>query len=256
LGDLTLLSNLTEIKVPSLERDMAALRQFYDATNGENWSSVTWDTSSEDPTEWSDNEQDIVVENNSVVELNLRENNLTGSVPEILNEIRGLTTIDLSNNAIENLADLTGLPNLTSLNVSGNALGYNDLEANILIDGFVFNDQANFGNHADQKISQGSDFMIEFNVEGTSNTYQWFRNGEIINSETSASISIDSLTFDKMGEYRLEVGNELINAVDSAFKIVSNPVQIVATASISGLVSDGNETPTESGQIYLFGYQE
>ena len=44
-------------------------------------------TTSDNPTEWSANAQDIVVENNRVVELNLPNNNLTGSVPNSLNEV-------------------------------------------------------------------------------------------------------------------------------------------------------------------------
>ena len=43
-------------------------------------------------------------------------------------KLLGLRTINLSNNAIEDLTDLSSLPNLSTLNVSGNALGFDDLE--------------------------------------------------------------------------------------------------------------------------------
>jgi|GEM_PF-4115453 hypothetical protein len=256
LGNLTLSSTISEVKVSSLERDVAALRQFYDSTNGDGWSSITWDTTSDNPTEWSANETDIVVEDNRVVEINLPDNNLTGSVPDILNEVLGLRSINLSNNAIENLTNLSTLPDLAVLDVSGNALGYDDLIPNIVIDGLIFNDQARFGNEADQKLPQGSAFSIEYSVEGSNNTYQWFLNNDSLNISDSSSISVDSLTYDLMGEYSLKVGNDLINAVDPEFRLVSNPVQIIASANITGSLADANDFPTESGKVYLFKFQE
>ncbi|WP_375578775.1 T9SS type A sorting domain-containing protein [Marivirga tractuosa] len=256
LGELLISSTPIEVKVSSLERDIEALRQFYESTNGENWSSITWDTSSDDPTEWSANEQDVIVEDNRVVEINLPENNLTGSVPDVLNEVLGLRSLNLSNNAIEDLTNLTSLPNLALLDVSGNALGYDDLIPNVVIDGFIFNDQANFGSLNDQKLPQGSNFSLEYDVAGENNTYQWFLNNEPIDNANSNVISSDSLTFDMMGIYTLEVKNELINAVDPEFTLESSSVQIIATANISGSVADANDFLTESGQIYLFEYIE
>jgi Leucine-rich repeat (LRR) protein len=256
LGDLTLTSNVTELKVSSLERDVQALREFYESTNGNEWGAISWNTTSNDPREWSSNNQDIVVEDDRVVEINLPENNLTGSIPEILNEVLGLRSVDVSNNAIEDLPNLTSLPNLSLLNVSGNALDYLDLEPNISVTGFVFNDQASFGNEPDQRLLQGAGFSLSYDVAGTSNTYEWFRNDELVAETDSAYISIDSLTYDNMGNYRLEVGNEVISAVDPEFRIGSNSVQIIATSSMTGVVQDANEFATESGRVYLFGYQE
>jgi hypothetical protein len=256
LNELSLTSSFTELKVSTLERDVEALRVLYDSTNGEGWSSINWDTSSDDPTEWSSDGQDIVVEDNRVVEINLPENNLTGSVPNAINDILGLRTLNVANNAIEDLPDLTNLPSLAELDVSGNSLDYRDLEVNITIDGLIFSNQANFGNENDQKVPQGSEVSIEHSVEGLNNTYHWLRNDEVIDISDSSSITIDSLTYDFMGEYVLEVRNDLINAVDPEFKLVSNPVQLIATANISGQISDANDFPTEAGQVYLFGYQE
>jgi Leucine-rich repeat (LRR) protein len=252
LPELTLVSKISEVKISSLERDVVALRQFYDSTNGDGWSTIIWDTTSDDPTAWSANDQDIIVENNRVVELNLPENNLTGSIPAVLNEIRGLRSIDLSGNALESAADLTALPNLTQLDLSDNALGMDDLERNISVEGFEFSNQANFGNESDQKIPQGSDFILSYEVEGSANVYEWYRNNELVNSADTSEIIIDSITFEIMGEYRLEVKNELVNAVNPDFKLNSNPVNILASSTISGNVQDANEFATESGQVYLF----
>ncbi len=256
LGDLTLSSSLTELKVSTLERDVEALRVLYDSTNGEGWSSINWDTSSDNPTEWSNDDQDIIVEDNRVVEVNLAENNLSGSIPDVINDILGLRTLNVANNKLEDLPDLTNLPSLALLDVSGNSLDYGDLEVNITIEGLIFSNQANFGNEPDQKVPQGSEVSLEYSVEGSNNTYQWLRNDEISNISDSSSISIDSLTFDTMGEFVLEVRNDLINAVDPEFKLVSNPVQLIATANISGQITDANDFATEAGQVYLFGYQE
>ncbi|WKV10757.1 T9SS type A sorting domain-containing protein [Marivirga harenae] len=256
LGELSLSSAPTELKVSTLERDVEALRVFYDSTNGEGWTSIDWDTAAADPTTWSDNGQDIIVEDNRVVEINLPENNLTGSVPDAINDILGLRTLNISGNALESLADLTSLPNLELIDVTNNSLDYSDLEPNITIDGISFANQAKFGNEADQKLPQGAELSISYSVGGTNNTYQWFRNGVEINISDSSSISIDSLTYSAMGEYVLEVRNDLINSIDPEFKLISNPVQVIATANISGQISDANKFPTEAGQVYLFEYQE
>ncbi|WMN12843.1 T9SS type A sorting domain-containing protein [Marivirga salinae] len=252
LPDLTLVSTITEVKISSLERDVIALREFYDSTNGDGWSTIVWDTTSDNPTEWSANDQDIIVEDNRVVEINLPENNLTGSVPNALNEVRGLRTINFANNAIEDLADLTALPNLTQLDLSGNALGYDDLERNISVEGFEFNSQANFGSEPDRKIPQGYDFTLSYEVDGSANVYEWYRNDELISTEDASKITIESITFGNMGEYRLEVKNTVVNAVNSEFTLNSNPVSIIATSVISGNVQDANEFATESGRIYPF----
>ena len=107
---------------------------------------------------------------------------------------------------------------------------------NISIEGFVFDDQANFGEQPDQKIPQGSEFSLSYDVAGSANVYQWYRNDEIvINAETSI-YSIDSITFEQMGEYRLEVRNSIINAINPDFSLNSNSVDIVATSTISGKV--------------------
>ena len=252
LPDLTLISTATEVKISSLERDVIALRQFYDSTNGDGWSTINWDTTSENPTEWSTNDQDIIVENNRVVEINLSDNNLTGSVPSVLNEVLGLRTINLENNALESTADLTELPNLTTLNLSGNALGYDDLERNIAIEGFEFSNQANFGNEPGQKIAQGSSFTLNFEVKGSANVYKWYRNDVLISNADTSEFTIDSITFETMGEYRLEVENEIVNAVNPEFKLISNPVNIIAFSTIRGRVQDANEFATESGRVYLY----
>jgi hypothetical protein len=256
LGDLTLSSTVTELKVSTIERDIAALRALYDSTNGDNWSTINWDTTSDNPLEWSSDEQDIVVEDNRVVEVNLPDNNLIGVVPEVLDEILGLRTINFANNALEDLPNLTRLSNLTSLDVSNNALGYDDLEPNVGISGFVFDSQASFGDSFDQKIPQGTGFSIDYTVAGSANTYQWFRNNEPIANANASSISFDSITFELMGEYRVEVKNELVNAIDPDFSLTSNSSEIIATADIRGSVSDANDFPTESGKVYLFAVQE
>ncbi|WNB17456.1 FG-GAP-like repeat-containing protein [Marivirga arenosa] len=256
LPGLILNSNITNLKVSSLERDIAALKKLYESTGGENWSTIVWDTTANNPETWSDDPNDIIVQDNRVVEINLPENNLTGSVPEEIAEILGLRVLDVSNNAIENLADLSTLPILETLNVSGNALGFDDLEPQVVVPSFNFENQANFGVTEDKRFPHGSSFLIDYLVQGSANTYQWYKDGTLVNGKDSSSILYDSITYELMGSYQLEVGNEMLNILSPDFRIKSNPVNIIATANLSGLMFDTNEFPTESGKVHLFKFQE
>lgn len=256
LTSLTLKSNATNVKVSSLERDIAALRQFYEETNGASWSPVTWDISSDDLSNWSSGNTGIVLENDRVVGINLPENNLSGEVSQILTEIGGLKSVNLSGNAIEDLGDLTSLSNLNSLDMSQNALGYDDIERNISIANFEFSNQANFGNENNQNILQGESYTLAYPIDGTSNTYQWLLNEKEISGANSNSITIDSIEYQDMGDYTLVVKNDIVNAVNPEFELKSNVVNIVASAPFTGKVEDANQIAMKNGRVYLFKYRE
>ena len=252
LNGLFLRSNEVELKISTIVRDVAALRALFDQTGGPAWEPITWDTSSEDPREWNESENDVIIENNRVVEINLPDNNLTGSVPLALREILGFRKIDLSNNAIIDLPDLSNLPDITELNVSANALDYGDLEPNILINGFLFDDQANFGMEDNIRIPQGAIYSIAYQPEGSSNLYQWYRNNEVLTGEITNTLTIDSINYSNMGAYVLEVKNEIVNAIFPDFNLSSNTVNLFATNNIIGTAKDANNFPTENGEVYLF----
>ncbi|MBK6266445.1 VCBS repeat-containing protein [Marivirga sp. S37H4] len=253
LPGLTLFSDTLNFKVSTLERDMAALRVLYQTANGDSWSSIQWDTTAVDPASWNSSPTDIVVENNRVVEVNLPNNNLSGEVPQLITEILGLRTLDLANNAIVDMADLSGMPSLTELDISGNALGYEDLEPNMSIAGLLFSPQAKLGDPLREELPVGSSYEMIYSIGGTANSYQWLRNGQAVSGAVSDSLLIDSLSYQNMGSYELIIKNEIVNSVNPDFELSTHVIDLLATANVNGHVADLNNIPTESGNMLIFG---
>ena len=105
------------------ERDI--LIEFYNATNGDNWTDNTnWCTDA-NLSEW----YGVTVSNGHVTRLSLTSNNLTGEIPESIGKLSNLTRLWLSTNdgltgeIPESIGDLSNLTNL--------ALIYNNLTGEI-----------------------------------------------------------------------------------------------------------------------------
>ncbi|MFT6965186.1 MAG: hypothetical protein ACJAT1_000391 [Marivirga sp.] len=252
LVGLTFYTDSVDFKVSTLERDVAALKALYSTTNGATWTGITWDTTQLNPADWNASGTDIVVENSRVVEVRLPNNNLSGNISPIISQMLGLRAIDFSGNNIEGLPKLSSLPNLTSLNMEGNKLGYEDLEPNVNITGFSFANQQLLGEPISIEQEAGSSYTTQFDFAGTANTYQWYRNDQIINGAITDSIQIDSLVFANTGEYYLAVANNIINAKYPGFKLSSALTSLYATAQVAGLVTDANGFATTAGKLSLF----
>lgn len=249
---LTLFSDTLDFKVSTLERDIAALKDLHITANGALWSTIKWDTTKVNPADWHANTTDIVIENNRVVEVNLPNNKLSGAVSNKLREILGLRALNFSANDLMALPDLSKLPSLNSLNVSSNQLGYEDLEPNVNINGFSFENQQAIGIEITEELAVGSAYTISYALGGKANTYQWYRNDEMINGQQMDSIFIDSLIYDNMGSYQLRIKNALINAKFPEFELQSAYTNVYATANVSGRITDRNGFATTSGQVNLF----
>ena len=104
-----------EITVIDLER--AALVALYEATDGPNWANTdNWRTDA--PLgDWYGVDTDA---SGRVTNLNLPQNNLTGSIPSEFGRLSGLTELVIWGNRIENISGLAGLTNLVTLLISQN----------------------------------------------------------------------------------------------------------------------------------------
>ncbi|WP_422076039.1 Ig-like domain-containing protein, partial [Sulfitobacter geojensis] len=123
--DLTITTAEIVIKVSSLERDFAALQNIFDGMNGADWTGINWATES-DQLLWSG--VGFTSNNDRVISLDLSNANLRGDLPEDILDIAGLTIINLAGNRITSIPDFSSLANLTSVDVSGNSLEFDDLE--------------------------------------------------------------------------------------------------------------------------------
>ncbi len=95
--------------------DRAALVAFYEATNGQRWeNNINW--LSDEPIEaWFGVSADS---NGRVTQLNLRWNGLRGAIPAEFGTLANLVHLDLGYNDIQDISQLAGLTNLTSLDLT------------------------------------------------------------------------------------------------------------------------------------------
>ena len=106
---------------PPADPDRAVLVALYNATNGHNWTDNTNWLSDQPLGEWFGVTTD---ENGRVTRLRLRENQLSGSLPESLGNLTNLQRLHLYDNALSGALprSLGNLTNLTYLNLGDNAL--------------------------------------------------------------------------------------------------------------------------------------
>lgn len=104
----TMSTSSTICDVPEIERQ--ALIDFYNYTDGPNWTTIQWDLNDE-VCNWAG----ITVLGGHVVGIDLYDNNLTGLIPSSFSNLTGLTRLELQYNNITGGID--ALANCTSLSV-------------------------------------------------------------------------------------------------------------------------------------------
>lgn len=232
ITDLELVSEPYRLRISDFEEDSLAMVSLYTALGGETWLNKTnWLTGTFNS--WAG----LAVENNRVTAIALPENNLSGRLPDDLYYADSLITIDLSGNAIQdtvpttwtkfsqlesaNLAnnDLKSIPalnNLSLLNtldVSGNALQFGDLEKNLGIPSFSYLNQDSISTHQDTLLDTNVKAVLSFTVTGSNNTYQWYKDEEPIAGATLKALTIESVQLEDEGKYRLEINNNLVSGL-------------------------------------------
>ncbi len=105
----------------TVQKDRAALVALYDSTNGANWDTNTNWNSSAPLREWHGVFTDAA---GRVDSLELRTNNLTGSIPAALGDLDSLKHLDLNTNSLTGSipTDLGNLTNLETLDLGRNSL--------------------------------------------------------------------------------------------------------------------------------------
>ena len=215
---------------PANERDSLALIAFYYSTDGDNWKDNTYWLDSVHVTGW----YGIDVHAGQVIEIDLSNNNLNGSIPTEIGNIRYLKFLLLSNNNLsgaipDTLASLSrlehliisdnnfnSLPNLSSLplsklEVQNNQLTFEDLEYNINIPGFLYAPQDSVGRTVDTTIAFGDDIVLSVNVGGTANQYQWMKDGTDIEGASASTYTISSADVSDAGAYICKITNSIVN---------------------------------------------
>lgn len=240
---LTLNTNPITVTISSLEKDSLALVAIFNSTGGDSadpW--INRDSWLSGPiTSW----EGLGFTGNRVTTVDLDNSNMRGAIPVSVLNILNLETLILSNNKLDSIPDLTTMTNLSTLNVSGNQLQFDDMEANVGITNFTFADQVIPGEQTTSFIDRGTDVTLSVDVKGAANLYQWQFNGMDISGANSSAYIIQDLAFDEMGVYECTITNSLLPSVT----LTSPSDSVLAISDVSGAVTGINDTPIASGTV-------
>ena len=238
LNILSLFLILTSFKMNAQcisQVEFESLIDIYNSTNGDNWVNNTgWDINAS-ACDVSNDWYGLTIENGHVTSIQLQNNNLNGTIPnsitrltylrvlylylnqlsgsfpsENINDLSSLTNLSIRNNQLNDLPDLTGISGLELLRIENNAFTFEDIVPNTGIASlstFTYSPQAKIGEEQSQFVEFGLDFTISVSVNGTNNTYQWYKDGVIINGATNTSHLIESFTNEEAGVYYCEIKN-------------------------------------------------
>ncbi|MBV6647104.1 MAG: cadherin domain-containing protein, partial [Cyclobacteriaceae bacterium] len=236
------------VRVTTLERDRLALNDLFNSTNGPAWTaSSNWGGTTVDDT-WTG----IRIENGRVVEVQLPGNNIQGDVPESFGDLTGLRIIDLSDNAITSIPDVSSFPALQQLRLESNKLGFADLITNKGAFTFTYAPQKEFGVAKTDTLEAGADQVLISPLEEAGNQYQWIFNGNEIAGATESSYQITGLDFAQMGDYTVSVTNTEL----SDLTITTATQTVLAETDIFGTVfEDDLGNPLDRGEVTLYRIQ-
>ena len=254
--ELTLTTTPIAFYVSSLQRDRRALLALYNATNGPFWANPTgapitgWDENT-DISQWSGvnlNSSGLRVE--SVL---LEDFGLVGEVPSQLRAMTFVNNFDFGSNELTTLPVLREMPNLTTLDVTDNRLDFASIQQNLDgIENFTFSPQRPLLLADEIRVPQGTDYTFDFPVAGENLTYTWRFQDQIVSAGTSSSFTVDSVSFGDMGDYSLEITDELVAASSPGFALSIEPQTLLATADIRGNIENIVGAPVDEGEIVLY----
>lgn len=242
---LTLETTEITVKVSSLERDSLSLRQLYVEMNGDSWGDDINDWTTLPIAQWTG----IGINNNRVDSLNLSGQGLVGTFPNQILDVLNLRYVNISENDVENIPDLTSLVNLTTLDLTDNRLHFDDLIPNTGITGIDFSNQKPVDELlSDIYLPSGSDFELSVDVGGEGNNYEWKFGTEVIQTGSNPAYQITGIQRADMGFYQCEITNSAI----PGFTLNSNVRGVFAKAMLSGTTRISDSELLTDGRVLLF----
>ena len=144
--------------------------------------------------------------------LYLGENELEGAVPVSVGSMGALRQVVLNNNKFTFIPGFTAP--LDTLNIAENKVGFGSVEPNMQVNNFVYAPQGKFGQPQDTLHNVGEDFTFVLNMDGSSNSYQWFKEELQVEGATSAEYTITQPDFANEGVYMARVINNLVPGLE------------------------------------------
>jgi hypothetical protein len=153
--------------------------------------------------------------------LSLGLNQLSGSIPNEIGNLTNLEFLSIYNNRFDFLPDLSSLTYLKQLYCHNNKLTFSDIEPNIGIATFTYSPQDSIGESVVYNKTKGENFTHTLVTGGTQNQYQWYKNGMMLEGQTSAVLEITNLALDNSGLYFCAVTNPQTPALTLYSKVIT-----------------------------------
>ena len=222
------------LKAQTLETDSLALLCIYLDTGGETFwlTNTNWDTA-EPLSTWFGVTVDPA--NNRVSELKLPSNNVTGDIPDDINNLTALQELDVSDNKITHIPDLTNLfslfrlivnknrletlpitatSTLLDLKCEDNRLTFIDIEPKVglVINEFTYAPQARFAEERFQYAFEFDGVGLINPLFSGNNLYFWKKDGVPVSGvpDPNPLFSISTVMEADEGDYHVEVTNPLL----------------------------------------------
>ncbi|WKN45628.1 fibronectin type III domain-containing protein [Tunicatimonas pelagia] len=233
--------------------DSLALVDFYNATDGPNWTDNTnW--LSGDISTW----HGVSVTDNRVVRLELSNNQLVGSFPATMSDLTGLEYANLQDNVLSGILNpwisifseatdsllLNGNQIDAVNNVPPNTLGVIDLSNNVLTfediiyvvdsaSNLIYSPQAKVGTTTNTFRNVEDSYTLSLGIDASvvGNQYVWYRDGVAVDTTTVGEYIMNPIVVSDDGVYICEVTN--LAAPD--LTLVSNPMTVNVQAKPNSL---------------------
>ncbi len=134
-------------------------------------------------------------------------NQFSGSVPAGIGSLPGLTYLGLGDNELTELPDFSEAPwnsTIDEFSAYSNYFTFEDIEPNVGIANFNYNTQKSIPAQPDVTVTENNPFSISYTVGGTDNTYQWYKNGAPVGTNSS-TYSVAAATMADNDYYYLAV---------------------------------------------------
>lgn len=163
--------------------------------------------------------------------LNLSENQFTGEIPPQIGLLKKLKVVRLQGNIFTDVPTFSDV-RIDTLEMQNNHLQFNSLESNIGLQTipqvrYVYSPQDSIGAVSTREIRIGDGVEVRVDAAGTSNVYEWRKNGILVQNANAAVLRIPAVSSADAGMYVCRITNRRVPNLE----IFSRPQFITVTTT-------------------------
>ncbi len=196
--------DLIDVPEQISEADSMILVDFYYSTQGTTWTNnAGWLI--QPIAQWYGVTADLA----TVLAIDLSGNNLTDTIPESILNISSLMHLDVSDNSLSSIPDLSMVSDLVDLNISNNKLQFGHFEPILGITNLTYAPQKEALESLRALAEINVAFTIDRQISGSSVTYSWFKDSAPI-SVVGPTYDFTPLSFEDEAVYTVQATSELV----------------------------------------------